>query len=111
MSLSKVDKDSKLLAKFGYRQDLNRSMKGFSSFAIFFFLTGRVSHEAERSQRDSTFPSSRRFVFARRMTAFFLTASRPAATGDELHERTHERVCCYEEIGSVFEPAESPMHL
>ena len=38
MSLSKVDKDSKLLAKFGYRQDLNRSMKGFSSFAISFSL-------------------------------------------------------------------------
>ena len=38
MSLSKEDKDSKLLAKFGYRQDLNRSMKGFSSFAISFSL-------------------------------------------------------------------------
>ena len=38
MSQSKVDKDSKLLAKFGYKQDLNRSMKGFSSFAISFSL-------------------------------------------------------------------------
>ena len=38
MSLSKVDKDSKFLAKFGYKQDLNRSMKGFSSFAISFSL-------------------------------------------------------------------------
>ena len=38
MSLSKVDKDSKFLAKFGYTQDLNRSMKGFSSFAISFSL-------------------------------------------------------------------------
>ena len=38
MSLSKEDKDSKLLAKFGYRQDLNRSMKSFSSFAISFSL-------------------------------------------------------------------------
>ena len=38
MSLSKDDKDSKLLAKFGYRQDLNRSMKSFSSFAISFSL-------------------------------------------------------------------------
>ena len=31
---------SKLLAKFGYKQDLNRSMKGFSSFAISFSLIG-----------------------------------------------------------------------
>ena len=38
MSLSKEDKDSNLLAKFGYRQDLNRSMKSFSSFAISFSL-------------------------------------------------------------------------
>ena len=38
MSPSKEDKDSKLLAKFGYRQDLNRSMKSFSSFAISFSL-------------------------------------------------------------------------
>ena len=38
MSLSKIDKDSELLAKFGYKQDLNRSMKGFSSFAISFSL-------------------------------------------------------------------------
>ncbi len=38
MSLSKVDKDSKFLAKFGYKQDLNRSMRGFSSFAISFSL-------------------------------------------------------------------------
>ena len=38
MSLSKIDKDSKFLAKFGYKQDLNRSMKGFSSFAISFSL-------------------------------------------------------------------------
>jgi len=38
MSLSKVNKDSKLLAKFGYKQDLNRSMKSFSSFAISFSL-------------------------------------------------------------------------
>ena len=38
MSLSKEDKDSKLLAKFGYKQDLNRSMKSFSSFAISFSL-------------------------------------------------------------------------
>ena len=38
MSLSKGDKDSKFLAKFGYKQDLNRSMKGFSSFAISFSL-------------------------------------------------------------------------
>ena len=38
MSQSKIDQDSKLLAKFGYKQDLNRSMKGFSSFAISFSL-------------------------------------------------------------------------
>ena len=38
MSLSNVNKDSKLLAKFGYKQDLNRSMKSFSSFAISFSL-------------------------------------------------------------------------
>ena len=38
MSLSKIDKDSKFLAKFGYKQDLNRSMRGFSSFAISFSL-------------------------------------------------------------------------
>ena len=38
MSLSKIDKDSEFLAKFGYKQDLNRSMKGFSSFAISFSL-------------------------------------------------------------------------
>ena len=38
MSLSKIDKDSKFLAKFGYKQNLNRSMRGFSSFAISFSL-------------------------------------------------------------------------
>jgi amino acid transporter len=38
MSQSNSDIDSKLLAKFGYSQDLNRSMKGFSSFAISFSL-------------------------------------------------------------------------
>ncbi len=43
MSLSKEDKDSKLLAKFGYRQDLNRSMKSFSSFAISFSLISNLT--------------------------------------------------------------------
>ena len=34
MSQYSFDQDSKLLEKFGYKQNLNRSMKGFSSFAI-----------------------------------------------------------------------------
>ena len=38
MSLSSDDKDSKELAKFGYRQDLNRTMRRFSSFAVSFSL-------------------------------------------------------------------------
>ena len=38
MSQSKIDDDSKELAKFGYKQDLNRSMRRFSSFAVSFSL-------------------------------------------------------------------------
>ena len=38
MSLSSNDNDSKELAKFGYKQDLKRSMKKFSSFAVSFSL-------------------------------------------------------------------------
>ena len=38
MSLSNIDNDSKDLAKFGYKQDLNRSMRKFSSFAVSFSL-------------------------------------------------------------------------
>ena len=38
MSKYSFDQDSKLLEKFGYKQKLNRSMKGFSSFAISFSL-------------------------------------------------------------------------
>ena len=38
MSLSSIDNDSKELAKFGYKQDLKRSMRKFSSFAVSFSL-------------------------------------------------------------------------
>ena len=38
MSQSRVDNDSKELAKFGYKQDLSRSMRKFSSFAVSFSL-------------------------------------------------------------------------
>ena len=39
MSLSRgVDNDSEELAKFGYKQDLKRSMRKFSSFAVSFSL-------------------------------------------------------------------------
>ena len=38
MSLSSNDNDSRELAKFGYKQDLKRSMKKFSSFAVSFSL-------------------------------------------------------------------------
>ena len=38
MSLSNIDDDSKELAKFGYKQDLKRSMRKFSSFAVSFSL-------------------------------------------------------------------------
>jgi len=38
MSLSSIDDDSKELAKFGYKQDLKRSMRKFSSFAVSFSL-------------------------------------------------------------------------
>ena len=38
MSLSRVDNDSEELAKFGYKQDLKRSMRRFSSFAVSFSL-------------------------------------------------------------------------
>ena len=38
MSLYKYNDDSKELAKFGYKQDLNRSMLKFSSFAVSFSL-------------------------------------------------------------------------
>ena len=38
MSLYNFDDDSKELAKFGYKQDLNRSMRKFSSFAVSFSL-------------------------------------------------------------------------
>ena len=38
MSLSRNDNDSRELAKFGYKQDLKRSMKKFSSFAVSFSL-------------------------------------------------------------------------
>ncbi len=38
MSLYSNESDSKLLEKFGYKQDLKRSMKKFSSFAISFSL-------------------------------------------------------------------------
>ena len=38
MSQSSNDNDSKELAKFGYRQDLNRTMRRFSSFAVSFSL-------------------------------------------------------------------------
>ena len=38
MSQYRNDSDSKLLEKFGYKQDLKRSMKRFSSFAISFSL-------------------------------------------------------------------------
>ena len=38
MSQSKIDDDSSELAKFGYKQDLKRSMRKFSSFAVSFSL-------------------------------------------------------------------------
>ena len=38
MSRSSIDDDSKELAKFGYKQDLKRSMRKFSSFAVSFSL-------------------------------------------------------------------------
>ena len=38
MSQSKIDDDSRELAKFGYKQDLKRSMRKFSSFAVSFSL-------------------------------------------------------------------------
>ncbi len=38
MSLSRIDNDSKELAEFGYKQDLKRSMRRFSSFAVSFSL-------------------------------------------------------------------------
>ncbi len=38
MSLSRVNNDSEELAKFGYKQDLKRSMRRFSSFAVSFSL-------------------------------------------------------------------------
>ena len=38
MSQSSNDNDSKELAKFGYKQELNRTMRRFSSFAVSFSL-------------------------------------------------------------------------